>query len=156
MDSQAVADDPLYFEDLDPDGVWTFGEERLTREEIVDFAEQYDPQPFHVDPEAAKASFFGELVASGWHTAAMTMRMIVDEYISEHDTVLGAIGVDELRWSNHTKPGYSLHVESEMVDKEPWQPGIGVVKTRTRTVNEDGTEVMSMVSSVLYRARGEE
>jgi len=142
-----------YYEDVEVGATREFGSYEVTEREIIEFAEQYDPQPFHLDPEAAQDSFFGELVASGWHTASMTMRMIVDNYINEHGTILGAVGVDELRWRSPTKPGYVLHVESEVLEKESWQPGIGLVRSRTRTLSDDDVEVMSMIADVLYERR---
>jgi len=144
-----------YYEDVEPGATREFGEYEVTESEIIEFAGQYDPQPFHVDPEAAEESFFGELVASGWHTAAMTMRMIVDNHINRDGRVLGAAGVEDLEWRSPTKPGQVLHVESEILDKEPWQPGIGLVRTRTSTVTDEGVEVMRMVARVLYERRGE-
>lgn len=145
-----------YFEDVDVGSTREFGSYAVTQAEIIEFAEQYDPQPFHVDPEAATESLFGELVASGWHTAAMTMRMIVDEYIAKHGTILGAIGVDELRWPSPTKPGHVLHAQIEVVDKESWRPGIGLVRTHTTTATQDGVEVLRMTASVLHERRDEE
>ena len=127
----------------------SFGSYEVTREEIRSFAQQYDPQPFHTDPEVAQESMFGELVASGWHTAAMTMRMLVDNYLNESGA-MGSPGVDELRWRTPVRPGDVLSVETEVLDKEPWDDARGVVWTDTRTVNQDGDPVMTMTSMVLY------
>jgi acyl dehydratase len=113
------------------------------------FAEQYDPQPFHVDEEAAEESLFGGLVASGWHTAAMTMRMIVDNMPAESASS-GAIGVDDLRWKRPVRPDDRLHVRSEVVDKEPWSGQYGLVHNRTTVYTEDDQEAMSFVGKILY------
>ena len=127
----------------------SFGSYEVTREEILSFGTQYDPQPFHTDPEAAAESMFGELVASGWHTASMTMRMLVDNYLLESGA-MGSPGVEELRWRVPVRPGDTLSVETEVVDKEPWDDDRGVVWTDTETLNGDGETVMEMRSMVLY------
>jgi acyl dehydratase len=130
----------------------SFGSYEVTREEILSFGNQYDPQPFHTDPEAARESMFGELVASGWHTAAMTMRMLVDNYLLESGA-MGSPGLEELRWRVPVRPGDVLSVETEVVDKEPWDDDRGVVWTDTRTVNDGGETVMEMTSMVLFPRR---
>ncbi len=127
----------------------TFGSYEVTSEEIVSFAEQYDPQQFHTDPEVARESMFGELVASGWHTAAMTMRMLVDNHLAE-SAAMGSPGVDKLRWRQPVRPGDVLAVETEYVDKEPWDDDRGVVTTDITTRNQDGDPVLTMTAKVLY------
>jgi acyl dehydratase len=141
-----------YYEEVAVGDAHEFGTYEVSEAEILEFANQYDPQPFHTDPEAAEGSWFGGLVASGWHTAAATMRMLVDEYLSESGA-MGAIGVDELRWRNPVRPGSTLRIEVEVEDKEPWQPGIGLVHSRVRTITEDDVEVLSMVGLVLFERR---
>lgn len=126
-----------------------FGSYEVTSEEIISFAEQYDPQKFHTDPEVARESMFGELVASGWHTAAMTMRMLVDNHLAESGA-MGSPGVDELRWRQPVRPGDVLSVETEYVDKEPWDDDRGVVTTEITTRNQDGDPVLTMTAKVLY------
>ena len=141
-----------YFEDLEVGDTREFGSYEATKEEILEFAEQYDPQPFHVDEEQAEQSMFGGLIASGWHTASMTMRMLVDNVMAESKAT-GAVGVDELRWRQPVRPGDTLTVETEVLAKEPdYMPGIGLVRSGT-TVYGDGTEVMSFVGLVLYEMR---
>jgi acyl dehydratase len=141
-----------YFEDLEVGDTREFGSYEVTKEEILEFAEQYDPQPFHVDGEQAEQSMFGGLIASGWHTGAMTMRMLVDNVMSESKAT-GAVGLDDLRWSQPVRPGDTLSVETEVLDKEPgYMPGLGLVRSGT-TVYADGTEVMSFVGLVLYEMR---
>jgi acyl dehydratase len=137
------------YEDVEVGATTTHGEYEVTREELLTFAEQYDPQPFHTDEAAAEESLFGGLVASGWHTAAVTMRLVVDGVLSESGA-MGAVGVDELRWPNPVRPGDVLSVEVEILGKEPWREGIGVVRTRIDTVKPDGEVAQSYVGRVLY------
>lgn len=127
----------------------SFGSYEVTREEVLSFGTQYDPQPFHTDPEAAQESMFGGLVASGWHTASMTMRMLVDNYLLESGA-MGSPGVEELRWRVPVQPGDVLSVKTEVVDKEVWDDDRGVVWSDTETVNQNGETVMEMRSMVLY------
>jgi acyl dehydratase len=146
-----MSDDRPYFEGIEIGDTRSFGAYEVTEAEIVEFAGQYDPQPFHTDRDAAESSMFGGLVASGWHTAAMTMRMLVDNYLSQ-SRALGAVGVDSLRWRQPVRPGETLSVETEVVDKEPWGEGegMGVIHSETTTKNEDGTTKMSFVGLVLF------
>jgi acyl dehydratase len=139
---------PTYFEDLRVGDTESFGSYTVTREEIVEFASQYDPQPFHVDPDAAAESPFGGLVASGWHTSAMTMRLLVDGYLDDAAT-RGALGVDELRWLEPVQPGDTLTARTEIVDKESWSDDYGKVDVRIETLVEDEV-VCSMVGLVLF------
>jgi acyl dehydratase len=145
----------VYFEDLSPGDELKFGAYEVTEAEILEFAEQYDPQWFHTDPErAADESIYGSLIASGWHTGAMTMRMIVDEHFADAAS-FGALGVDELRWPNPTLPGETLSVHVEVLETRPSerQPDRGVVRTETTTVNQDGETKLSMEPIVLYARR---
>jgi acyl dehydratase len=140
-----------YFEDLRVGDTGEHGSYEVTAAEITEFAEQYDPQPFHTDPEAAADSPFGGLVASGWHTAAVTMRLLVDGHLSDGAT-RGALGVDELRWRRPVRPGDELTVRTEIVDRDGWDDESGVVSVRV-TTETDGEEVLSMVGLVLYERR---
>jgi len=140
-----------YFEDLRVGDTDAFGSYEVTAAEITEFAERYDPQSFHTDPEAAAESPFGGLVASGWHTAAMTMRLLVDEFLVDGAT-RGALGVDELRWRRPVRPDDDLAVTTEVVDKEVWDDESGLVSVRI-TTEADGEEVLSMVGLVLYERR---
>ncbi|MFB6185051.1 MAG: MaoC family dehydratase [Haloarculaceae archaeon] len=142
-----------YFEDLTVGDEWELGTYDVDREEVIAFARRYDPQPFHVDPEAAADSPFGGLVASGWHTAAMTMRVLVDEHLSTAATH-GALGVDELQWRTPVRPGDVLVVRTAIEDKEPWDDERGLVDVRTVTARQrDGETLMSMLAHVLYAHR---
>ena len=99
-----------YFEDLEVGTKASFGHYEVTREEVIDFASRYDPQPFHLDDEAATQTYFGRLSASGWHTCAMTMRMMVEHFSSQEAASLGSPGIDELRWIKPVYPGDTLSV----------------------------------------------
>lgn len=133
-----------YFEDTEVGEVYELdGRYEVTEEEVVEFAEKYDPQPFHLDPEAAKESIFGELAASGWHTASMCMRLLVDGFL-EPETSMGARGVDELRWKRPVYPGDTLRVEVEIVDKRVSEsrPEMGHVRTKMTGYNQHDDPVI--------------
>jgi acyl dehydratase len=120
-----------YFEDIEIGETHEHGSYDVTEEEIVEFAEQYDPQPFHTDPEAAKETSFGGLAASGWHTAAMCMRLLVEAMEEAEWASQGARGVDELRWIRPVRPGDSITAEYEVIEKRDGdRPGIGEVDSR--------------------------
>ncbi|HYJ03810.1 MAG TPA: MaoC family dehydratase [Chthoniobacterales bacterium] len=133
-----------------------FGSDRIevTAESIVAFARDFDPQPFHLDPAAAEQSVFKELVASGWHTAAMSMRLFVTGELRPAGGSVG-LGVDELRWPRPVKPGDTLRLETEILDVRPSQskPDRGVIRIRNVTTNQRGEIVQSFVASVLVRRR---
>jgi acyl dehydratase len=140
-----------YYEDVEIGHVRSFGAYEVTREEILSFARQYDPQPFHTDAEAARDSMFGGLVASGWHTGAMTMRMLVDNYLLESGA-LGSPGLESLRWRNPVRPGDVLSIRAETIDKEPWDETRGLAYIDVETLADDVT-VMTMESLVLFPRR---
>jgi acyl dehydratase len=140
-----------YFEDLTVGETAEFGTYEVTADEMTSFAEEYDPQPFHTDPDAAAESPFGGLVASGWHTASMTMRLLVDNHLSE-GAARGALGVDDLRWRRPVRPGDELAVRTEIVDKADWDDENGLVSVGI-TTEADGEEVLTMVGLVLYERR---
>jgi len=141
-----------YFEELTVGDSDRFGAYEVTAEDVTDFASQYDPQPVHTDPEAAAASMFGGLVASGWHTAAMTMRLLVDHQLADSGA-LGAYGVDSLRWPEPVRPGDTLSVRTEIVETEPFDDERGRVAIEVTTTNDDGETVLSMVGQVLWQQR---
>ena len=146
--------DLVYFEDVKVGDTERFGRYEVTREEIIEYARQFDPQPFHLDEEAAKASMFGGLIASGWHTGAMLIRMLNDHSIPRAATS-GALGFDDLKWVKPVRPGDILSVETRVLDKAESRsrPEIGVVKVESRVLNQAGELKMSLVSIVLYRRR---
>lgn len=139
------------FEDISVGETDSFGGYEVTAEEVVEFAERYDPQPFHTDPEAAAETPFGGLVASGWHTAGMTMRLLVDNLLSGVAT-RGALGVDELRWRSPVRPGQTLTVETEVVGTEDWDEDAGKIDVAI-TTRADGDIALSMVGLVLVDRR---
>jgi len=150
----------LYYEDLVV-GTVTKSERtyEVTREEVIDFASKYDPQAFHLDDDAAAKTHFGRLSASGWHTAAMTMRMMVEGWKTQEPTAgLGSPGVDELRWKKPVYPGDTLRVESKLISKRRMNSRreIGLTKSEQTVYNQDGDVVMSMVSNGMIQVRNPE
>ena len=145
----------LYFEDLQEGAETDFGTYDVTREEVLEFARKYDPQPFHLSDEAAAKTHFGRLSASGWHTAAMTMAMIARKVVAEEQAGLGSPGIDELRWLKPVYPGDTLHVRGRIVDRTPSRskPDLGSFRTETTVTNQDGVPVMRFTSIVLIRRR---
>jgi acyl dehydratase len=126
----------------------------ISSDQIKSFAAQYDPQPFHLDETAAAATFFGGLVASGWHTAALTMRMIVDSEIRIAGGLIGA-GTDELRWPRPVRPGDTLRAESEVLEVRlsKSRADQGIVKLRTQTLNQNDQPVMILVANLIVPRR---
>jgi acyl dehydratase len=145
----------IHFEDLVVGAARDFGTYEVTREEVIDFASKYDPQPFHLSDEAAAKTHFGRVAASGWHTAAMTMAVIARAVVDEEQAGLGSPGIDELRWLKPVYPGDTLHVRGEILEKTPSRskPEIGSFRTRTTVTNQHGVPVMTFVSIVLIRRR---
>jgi len=145
----------LYYEDLMPGTVHRFGACKVTREEVVEFASKYDPQPFHLDDEAAAKTHFGRLSASGWHTAAMTMGMLVENMKDNRQAGLGSPGIDELRWVKPVYPGDTLRVENELLSKRRSRsrPDMGILKSATRVYNQNDEVVMTMISNGLVSVR---
>jgi acyl dehydratase len=137
----------LYFEDLQAGQVVELGSHTISEEEIVAFAREWDPQPFHVDPEAARESIFGGLIASGWHTGAMWMRLYVDSLL-DGAASMGSPGIEELRWLAPVRPGDTLSGRLTVLETTPSdrRPDRGTVRIRGEMVNQDGVTVMSMVS----------
>jgi len=142
-----------YFEDVEVGETMRFGRYEVTRDEIVEYARQFDPQPFHLDEEAGRRSMFGGLIASGWHTGAMFIRMVCDSMVAEAATS-GAMGFDDLKWLKPVRPGDVLSVESVVREKvEGRRPDRGIVKIESRVGNQRGEVVMSLVSLVIYLRR---
>lgn len=145
----------LYFEDIAVGSRQSYGRYEVTREEVLEFAGKYDPQPFHLSDEAAAQTHFGRVSASGWHTCAMTMAMLVEHMKANPQAGLGSPGVDNLRWVKPVYPGDTLRVESEVLEKRRSQsrPEMGIFKSRSRTYNQNDELVMEMVSNGLIRVR---
>jgi acyl dehydratase len=144
-----------YFEDLSVGDKKRFGAYAVTREEVLSFAGAYDPQPFHLDDAAAARTHFGRLAASGWHTCAMTMAMLVEAGRDEPYAGLGSPGVDELRWLKPVYPGDTLSVETEIIELRPSgsKPGLGSFRSNVTVFNQDDQPVMRMTSIVLVQRR---
>lgn len=145
----------IYFEDIEVGAETEFGSYEVTREEVLDFARKYDPQAFHLSDEAAAKTHFGRLAASGWHTAAMTMAVIVKSFEARPQAGLGSPGVDELRWLKPVYPGDTIRVRGKIVEKTPSRskPEIGTFRTETTVSNQDDVPVMRFTSIVLIRRR---
>jgi acyl dehydratase len=145
----------IYFEDLEVGAETDFGTYAVTREEVLEFARKYDPQPFHLSDEEAAKTHFGRLSASGWHTAAMTMAVIARKVVGEEQAGLGSPGIDELRWKKPVYPGDTLHVRGKIVDVTPSRsrPDMGSFRTQTTVTNQHDQVVMSFTSIVLMRRR---
>ncbi len=147
-----------YFEDMEVGAETVFGDYDVTREEVLEFAHKYDPQPFHLSDEAAGKTHFGRLAASGWHTCAMTMAVIVRHLSEDRQAGLGSPGVDDLRWLKPVYPGDRLTVSGKIIDKTPSRskPDIGSIRTETIVTNQDEVRVMRFVSIVLMLRRPNE
>lgn len=143
-----------YFEDFIPGSVIPLGQRTVTEEEIIHFAQQFDPQSFHVDKEVAKASIFGGVIASGWHTCSMIMRMVVDGFIADSSS-MGSPGVDEVRWILPVRPGDTLTVSAETVSVKPSssKPDRGVVNTVWKAVNQNGQLVCTINGMGMFGRR---
>ena len=144
-----------YFEDLDVGTERVFGTYHVTREEVLEFAQKYDPQPFHLSDEAAAKTHFKRLAASGWHTAAMTMRVTVDCLTNDRQASLGSPGIDELRWLKPVYPGDTLTVKAKIIDKTPSRskPEIGSMRSETIVTNQHDDVVMTLTTIVLMMRR---
>lgn len=144
-----------YFEDIVVGTRARFGDYPVTRDDVIAFAERYDPQPFHLSDEAAAQTHFGRLSASGWHTAAMTMAMLVAYMATQEQAGLGSPGLDELRWVKPVYPGDRLRCDLEVLDARASRsrPEMGIVKSRMTVSNQDDVVVMTFVSNVMVATR---
>jgi acyl dehydratase len=145
---------PRYFEDFQPGAKSEFGDRLVTEADIIRFATEFDPQPFHIDREAAKDSIYGGVIASGWHTAAMMMRMLCDHAIPT-ESAMGSPGLDELNWLKPVRPGDRLRCRSEVLSavRSRGKPDRGLVRSRTEIINQHDEVVMSVVSKMFHRLR---
>jgi acyl dehydratase len=144
----------LFFEDYIEGSVHEFGALAVTREEIIAFAQRFDPQPFHTDPDRAKGSVYGGLIASGWHTGSLAMRLLVEHYLPGAAS-LGSPGVDELRWILPVRPGDELSVRVTVLEarRSATKPDRGVVRSFVEVLNQRREPVMSMKPVNLMRCR---
>ena len=143
-----------YWEDLEIDSVRELGSHTITREEIMDFARQFDPQPFHLDEQAAKESVFGGLCASGWHTCGLAMRLMVTNFLHEAAS-LGSPGLEDVRWLKPVFPGDTLSLRHAILAKRPMnsRPDVGLVRTRWMMFNQDQAQVLHMEGWAMFRRR---
>jgi acyl dehydratase len=143
----------LYFEDFAVGQVYTAGPVRVSADDIKAYARQFDPQPFHTDEELAHSTFFHGLAASGWHTASLTMSLVV-QALPIAGGVIGG-GVDELRWPKPLRPGDELKLEAEIIEVRPSRskPGQGLVRVRTTTLNRAGEAVQTMIANLIVPRR---
>lgn len=144
----------LYWEDFEPGQVFELGARTVTKEEILAFARAWDPQPFHVDEQAATGGPFGGLIASGWHTAAVFMRMYVDEVLNR-TTSMGSPGIEELRWLVPVRPGDELRGRVEVLEALPSSKRAdrGSIRARMELSNQRGEVVLRMVARGLFGRR---
>jgi Acyl dehydratase len=146
----------LYLEDFAAGQTIALGSRTLTEEAILAFAREFDPQPFHIDPEAARASIYGGLIASGWHTAATLMRLLVDGVLGDSAS-LGSPGIDEIRWKLPVRPGDTLSANAQVLEVVPSssRPDRGVVHLLYTVRNQRDEVVMTMRGMGLMRRRPE-
>jgi acyl dehydratase len=153
--SPSQARTPRWFwEDFPGGSVRSFGGMAVTREAVIAFASQFDPQPFHLDDAAAEASLFGGLAASGWHTCAMAMRMMCEAYLLDSAS-LGSPGIDALRWLKPVRPGDTLDMRMEVLQARPMasRPHVGLVQSRWEVFNQHGEAVLTMEGWGMMRRR---
>ena len=145
----------LYYEDIEVGTRQSFGRYEVIADAVRDFAEKFDPQPFHLSDEAAAKTHFGRISASGWHTCAMTMAMLVENLKANRQAGLGSPGVDQLRWKKPVYPGDTLRCETEVIEKRrsKSRPDMGLFKSRVSTFNQGDVLVLEMVSNGLIRVR---
>lgn len=145
----------LFFEDLVPGTSRRFGRYEVTREEVLEFARKYDPQPFHLTDEGAAETHFGRLAASGWHTCSMTMAMIVADMAVAPRAQQGALGIDAVRWPRPVFPGDVLNCEMELLEKRlsASRPGFGILRSQVTTFNQTGDPVLHMTPATMVRTR---
>jgi acyl dehydratase len=154
MSIAPIATSEQYLEDFAVGQTFGSGQLQVDRERIKTFAAEFDPQPFHLDEEAARRSIFQGLAASGWHTAAMTMRLLVESELKPAGGIIGA-GMDEFRWPLPVRPGDELRVESEILEVRPSKsrPAQGLVKVRTTTLNQKGEAVQLFIANLVVPRR---
>ena len=149
-----MAEITVYWEDLQPGQVLDLGSLTVTREEILAFARQFDPQPFHLDDEAAKASVFGGLCASGWHTCSMAMRLMVTNFLQTAAS-LGSPGLENVKWMKPVFPGDTLRLQHRILESRPMRsrPDVGLVRTHWEMFNHHGEQVLHMEGWGMFRRR---
>ena len=143
-----------YWEDMQVGQVRDLGSATLTREEIVDFANQFDPQPFHLDEEAARQSVFGGLCASGWHTCSLAMRLMVTNFLC-HTSSMGSPGLENIRWLKPVFPGDTLRLQSSVLETRPMgkRPDIGMTRNLWEMFNQHNDKVLHMEGWGMFKRR---
>jgi acyl dehydratase len=151
-----VSEPTYYFDNLAVGQTIDLGSKTVSEEEILRFAREFDPQPFHIDPQAAEASMFGGIIASGWHTCSIAMRLLVDGLL-RHSSSLGSPGVEQIRWVRPVRPGDTLHAIVTLQEIRPSQskPDRGTVRIRIDMTNQAGDLVMWMESFGMFAKRVE-
>ena len=154
-DARRTKEKKYFFEDFEVGRVWEIAGPTLTKESIVEFASRYDPQVFHVDEEAAKQSVFGGLIASGWHTVSLCMRMICDAYVLDAAS-MGSPGVNEVRWLKPVRPGDTIRLRMSVLEAKPStsKPDRGTVLHRWEVFNQNDELVMRMEGYGMFKRRG--
>lgn len=150
----AVGRSERYFEDYLPGAVYEYGYVSVSEADIVAFAEHYDPQPIHLDAEFASSGPFGGLIASGWHTGGIAMRLLVSHYLSSVAS-MASPGIDELRWPAPVRPGDTLWLRTSILEsrRSRSKPDRGLVRTRAELFNADDQMVLSLVAMNLLKLR---
>jgi acyl dehydratase len=143
-----------YWEDFRVGEVEQIGGRKVERDEIIAFARQFDPQPFHIDEAAAAGSMYGGLIASGWHTCAMVMRMMCDAYLVQSASV-GSPGIDNLKWLKPVRPGDSIRAQRTTLESRASKsrPEIGIVRNLWEVFNQEGELVMTMEGYGMFKRR---
>ena len=146
--------DLLHFEDFAPGQDFDLGSIDVSKEDIIEFASEFDPQPFHLDEEAGKASLLGGLAASGWHTAALVMKLLATGLLNR-STSRGSPGIDELKWQKPVFPGDTLSARAEILETREMRskPHLGIVSVRVTAINQSGSEVLKWENPILFRKR---
>ena len=144
----------LYWEDLQPGAVSVSGPRLVTREEIVAFAAEFDPQPMHLDEAAASATLLGGLAASGWHSCCLLMRIMADGFVNQTSS-MGAPGVEEVRWLKPLRPGTQVRVRTTVLDKRASnsRPEVGFVRCRAEMIDERDDVITSFTSPLMLKRR---
>jgi acyl dehydratase len=152
--SDSASPDNRWFEDYEPGSVYEFGSIRASEAEVLEFGRRFDPQIFHTDPEAAVKTEYGGLIASGWHTAALMMRMYSDHYLPKPSTLVSP-GVDELRWLLPVRPGDELSLRVTVLEARPsrTKPDRGIVRSAVEVLNQHGEVVMKATAINFFLTR---
>lgn len=151
-----VAEESVYFEDIEEGVVISCGSKTVSETEIVEFAEQFDPLPIHTDPDAAAESRYGGLIASGYHTLSLTVRLLVDEIRSER-AVIGGLGIDDVRWHTPVRPGDTITASNEVVGTRVSESNrdTGIVNDAITVTNQNGETVLTLENYELVASRND-